>query len=99
MKLKTIFYVRPKLQRRLFCQELDGDAKTLLAFNFSDAKDAANVAGFTVQIQPHGQPAYYLTNMLTLSAGKNAQRPLCGDGRHRGSRTMPGRISLCTGLA
>jgi hypothetical protein len=49
-----------------------GDAKTLLAFNFSDKNDATNLAGFTVRIQPHGQPAYYLLNELVLPAGKNA---------------------------
>jgi hypothetical protein len=49
-----------------------GDAKTLLAFNFSNKNDATNLAGFTVKIQPHGQPAYYMTNELTLPQGKNA---------------------------
>jgi hypothetical protein len=43
-----------------------GDAKTLLAFNFSNPADAANLAGFTVRIQPHGQPPFYLTNKLVL---------------------------------
>jgi hypothetical protein len=50
-----------------------GDAKTLLAFNFTDSKDAANLAGFTVGIQPHGQPAYYLLNELVLPAGNHAK--------------------------
>lgn len=49
-----------------------GDAKTLLAFNFSDKKDATNLAGFTVKIQPHGKPSYYLLNKLVLPPGKNA---------------------------
>jgi hypothetical protein len=49
-----------------------GDAKTLLAFNFSDKSDATNLAGFTIVIQPHGQPAYYQLNELVLPAGKNA---------------------------
>ena len=43
-----------------------GDAKTLLAFNFSDQTAAANLAGFTVRIQPHGQPSYCLLNKLVL---------------------------------
>jgi hypothetical protein len=41
-----------------------GDAKTLLAFNLSDKSLAANLAGFTIQCQPKGQPAYYLFNQL-----------------------------------
>ncbi|HXB96299.1 MAG TPA: phospholipase D-like domain-containing protein [Puia sp.] len=49
-----------------------GDAKTLLAFNFSDKNDATNLAGFTIQIQPHGQPSYYLLNMLELPKGDHA---------------------------
>src|SRR5579871_3948406 len=49
-----------------------GDAKTLLAFNFTDAAAATNLAGFTVQIQPHGQPAFFLMNSLVLPPGKHA---------------------------
>jgi len=49
-----------------------GDAKTLLAFNFTDKNEVTDLAGFTVRIQPHGQPAYYLLNELVLPAGKNA---------------------------
>src|ERR1700736_3092315 len=49
-----------------------GDANTLLAFNFTDAKDAADLAGFTIQVQPHGMQSYYLLNKLTLPAGKHA---------------------------
>ena len=49
-----------------------GDAKTLLAFNFTDKIEVTDLAGFTVRIQPHGQPAYYLLNELVLPAGKNA---------------------------
>lgn len=49
-----------------------GDAKTLLAFNFSDKGGATNLAGFTVKIQPHGLPAYYLLNELVLPTGKHA---------------------------
>lgn len=41
-----------------------GDAKTLLAFNLSDKKSAKNLAGFTIQCQPKGQPAYFIHNML-----------------------------------
>jgi phosphatidylserine/phosphatidylglycerophosphate/cardiolipin synthase-like enzyme len=40
-----------------------GDAKTLLAFNLPKAK-AANLAGFTVECRPDGQPPYYLFNTL-----------------------------------
>ncbi|HVS96379.1 MAG TPA: phospholipase D-like domain-containing protein [Puia sp.] len=49
-----------------------GDAKTLLAFNFNDKKDAVDLAGFTIRVQPHGQPAYYLLNKLVLPAGGHA---------------------------
>jgi phosphatidylserine/phosphatidylglycerophosphate/cardiolipin synthase-like enzyme len=49
-----------------------GDAKTLLAFNFSDAKNASDLAGFTIQVQPHGTQPYYLFNKLTFAAGKHA---------------------------
>ncbi|MEO8070280.1 MAG: phospholipase D-like domain-containing protein [Acidobacteriota bacterium] len=40
-----------------------GDAKTLLAFNL-DKKQAKNLAGFTIQCTPEGQPPYYLHNSL-----------------------------------
>jgi len=52
-----------------------GDAKTLLAFNFDESSAAANIedlAGFSIQVKPHGQQAYYLFNMLSLPAGKHA---------------------------
>jgi phosphatidylserine/phosphatidylglycerophosphate/cardiolipin synthase-like enzyme len=55
-----------------------GDAKTLLAFNFTNAAAATNLAGFTVQIQPHGQPAFYLLNSLVLRPGKHAM--VAGEG-------------------
>ena len=45
-----------------------GDAKTLLAFNFANAANANNLAGFSIQVQPHGQAAYYLFNSLELPA-------------------------------
>lgn len=41
-----------------------GDNKTLLAFNFADARSAQNLAGFTIACQPKGQPSYYLFNEL-----------------------------------
>lgn len=41
-----------------------GDAKTLLAFNFDDKKNAKNLAGFTIQCEPDGQQPYYLQNSL-----------------------------------
>ena len=43
-----------------------GDAKTLLAFNFSNAQSAQNLAGFSIRIQPHGLPDYYQLNNLVL---------------------------------
>jgi pyruvate/2-oxoglutarate dehydrogenase complex dihydrolipoamide acyltransferase (E2) component len=42
-----------------------GDNKTLLAFNFTSAAAATNLAGFTIQCQPPaGAAAYYLFNDL-----------------------------------
>ncbi|MGC4051867.1 MAG: hypothetical protein QM757_21195, partial [Paludibaculum sp.] len=48
-----------------------GDMKTLLAFNFNDAKSIAGLAGFTVQCGPHGQQAYYLQNNLQFEKPAN----------------------------
>jgi hypothetical protein len=51
-----------------------GDAKTLLAFNFSDATGAHHLAGFTIQCQPKGRPSYYLFNELQFqNPGAHAQ--------------------------
>lgn len=42
-----------------------GDAKTLLAFNFTSQDNAKNLAGFTIYCQPPGGvPGYYLQNEL-----------------------------------
>jgi hypothetical protein len=41
-----------------------GDMKTLLAFDLTDTKSAKNLAGFTLQCVPKGQPPYYLQNSL-----------------------------------
>jgi hypothetical protein len=41
-----------------------GDNKTLLAFDFTSAANAKNLAGFTIQCLPPGQEAYYLWNEL-----------------------------------
>ena len=41
-----------------------GDAKTLLAFNLTDKSGIKNLAGFTIQCQPKGQPAYFIQNNL-----------------------------------
>jgi len=52
-----------------------GDAKTLLAFNFADETKAQKLAGFSIMVQPHGYRAYYLFNSLVLppvTTGKNA---------------------------
>lgn len=51
-----------------------GDMKTLLAFNFSDKKSAANLAGFTLQCMPKGLQPYYLQNNLRFETpGDHAQ--------------------------
>jgi phosphatidylserine/phosphatidylglycerophosphate/cardiolipin synthase-like enzyme len=53
-----------------------GDTKTLLAFNLSDKSKAKNLAGFTIQCQPKGQPAYYIYNELQFKTPANhAQDP------------------------
>jgi hypothetical protein len=50
-----------------------GDAKTLLAFNL-DKHSAKNLAGFSIQCQSDGQPAYYIQNELQFkSPGDHAQ--------------------------
>lgn len=52
-----------------------GDAKTLLAFDLPKS-NTAGLAGFTIQVQPHGKPAYYLLNKLLLPPGpKHAVLP------------------------
>lgn len=51
-----------------------GDAKTLLAFNFSNKATTKNLAGFTIACQPKGQPAYYIHNNLRFETpGDHAQ--------------------------
>ncbi len=53
-----------------------GDAKTLLAFNFTDESAATNFAGFTIQCQPKGNPAYYIFNSLQFERpADHAQDP------------------------
>ncbi len=53
-----------------------GDAKTLLAFNLDNKKNAKNLAGFTIQIQPKGRQPYYLQNNLRFETpGDHAQDP------------------------
>lgn len=53
-----------------------GDYKTLLAFNFSDASKAKNLAGFTINCRPPTGAAYYLLNELTFQdTSKHAQIP------------------------
>jgi hypothetical protein len=41
-----------------------GDMKTLLAFDLTDKRSTKNLAGFTLQCAPTGQPPYYLQNNL-----------------------------------
>jgi hypothetical protein len=51
-----------------------GDNMTLLAFNFTTASAARNLAGFTIQCQPPGRPAYFLLNELQFqNPGQHAQ--------------------------
>jgi hypothetical protein len=48
-----------------------GDAKTLLAFNFSNKAATNNLAGFTIACQPKAQPAYYIHNDLRFETPAN----------------------------
>jgi hypothetical protein len=41
-----------------------GDAKTLLAFDLTEAAARERLAGFTIQVTPPGKPAYFLWNKL-----------------------------------
>ena len=52
-----------------------GDAKTLLAFDFSNKAAAKNLAGFTIACQPpKNEPAYYIYNDLRFEKpGDHAQ--------------------------
>ncbi|HTS11558.1 MAG TPA: phospholipase D-like domain-containing protein [Candidatus Limnocylindrales bacterium] len=53
-----------------------GDCKTLLAFDLADKKALTNLAGFTIQVKPQGQSAYYLLNELRFQTpGNHAQDP------------------------
>jgi hypothetical protein len=52
-----------------------GDAKTLLAFNLDEA-GAKNLAGFTIECTPDGQPPYYIHNELQFeNPADHAQDP------------------------
>jgi phosphatidylserine/phosphatidylglycerophosphate/cardiolipin synthase-like enzyme len=52
-----------------------GDAKTLLAFNL-DKASVKNLAGFTIECTPDGQPSYYLHNQLQFEKpADHAQDP------------------------
>jgi len=45
-----------------------GDAKTLLAFDFDNETTPADLAGFTIEVEPPGGvPAYYLLNNLCFA--------------------------------
>jgi len=47
-----------------------GDAKTLLAFDVA-AKDAKDLAGFTIQVKADGQKPYFLFNTITFEHPEN----------------------------
>lgn len=66
-----------KLGRKgsLTIRAYQGDAKTLLAFNLGKVA-ARRLAGFTIQVEPQGQPPYFLLNNLQFkNPGKHAQDP------------------------
>jgi phosphatidylserine/phosphatidylglycerophosphate/cardiolipin synthase-like enzyme len=51
-----------------------GDAKTLLAFNFANKSSATNLAGFTIQAEPKSKPVFYILNELRFETpGAHAQ--------------------------
>jgi phosphatidylserine/phosphatidylglycerophosphate/cardiolipin synthase-like enzyme len=51
-----------------------GDAKTLVAWNYSGKKAPANLAGFTIHCQPPGHDGFYLQNKLQFETpGDHAQ--------------------------
>ena len=59
--------------KTLTVKAYQGDQKTLLAFNMTKAA-AKNLAGFTIQVQPRGKPAYYINNELQFeNPGVHAQ--------------------------
>lgn len=63
-------------QGTLTVKAYPGDMKTLLAFNLTDKRSAANLAGFTIQCTPKGQAPYYLQNNLQFKTpGDHAQDP------------------------
>src|SRR5579884_1407959 len=43
-----------------------GDAKVLLAFDLKTDESRQQLAGFTIQVEPEGHPAYYLWNNLSF---------------------------------
>lgn len=59
----------------------EGDNKTLLAFNFASKAAAADLAGFSIQCKPSGQPPYYLLNDLLFPAPNN-HAVLAGEPQH-----------------
>lgn len=61
-----------------------GDAKTLLAFNLPDKRDAKNLAGFTVQCRPDGHAPYYLNNTLRFAT----------PGIHAQDQSLPSNASI-----
>lgn len=55
---------------RMVLKAYRGDAKTLLAFNL-DKSQTKDLAGFTIQCQPAGQPAYFIYNELQFETPAN----------------------------
>ena len=62
-------------QKSMSLKVYRGDAKTLLAFNL-DKGSTKDLAGFTIQCKPKGQPAYYIFNELQFeNPAAHAQDP------------------------
>lgn len=62
-------------QKTMTVKAYRGDAKTLLAFNL-DKANTRDLAGFTIQCKPKGQPAYYIFNELQFEKpADHAQDP------------------------
>jgi len=61
-----------------------GDAKTLLAFDIAERKNATNLAGFSIQCQPDGHDPYFIFNNLKFEVPAN----------HAQIETEPGASSV-----
>ena len=72
---REITMAKQPAQKSMSLKAYRGDAKTLLAFNL-DKGSTKDLAGFTIQCKPKGQPAYYIFNELQFeNPAAHAQDP------------------------